>query len=59
MYELIWYLFVAIMEGIVALKKTIVEYIWYKVHEMISTYRVYVMLQYFAIYFNKIIQDTI
>ena len=30
MYELIWYLLVAIMGGIVALKKSIVEYIYYK-----------------------------
>jgi len=47
------------MEGIVALKKSIVEYICYKVDEMISTYGVYVMFQNFSIYFNKIIQDRI
>jgi len=49
MYELLWYLFIAIMEGIVALKKSIVKYICYKVNEMISIYGVYVMFQYFAI----------
>ena len=27
MYELLWYLFVAIMEGIVTFKKSIVKYI--------------------------------
>jgi len=59
MYELLWYLFVAIMEGIVTFKKSIVKYIYYKVDEIISTYRVYVMFQYFVIYFNKIIQDMI
>jgi len=59
MYELLWYLFVAIMEGIVTFKKSVVKYICDKVDKMISTYRVYVMFQYFAIYFNKIIQDMI
>jgi len=49
MYELFWYLFVAIMGGIVTLKKSIVKYIYYKVDEMISTYEAYVMFQYFAI----------
>ena len=32
-----------------ALKKSIVKYICYKVDEMISTYGVYVTFQYFAI----------
>jgi len=59
MYKLLWYLFVAIMEGIVTFKKSIVKYIYYKVDEIISTYRIYVMFQYFVIYFNKIIQDMI
>ena len=59
MYELLWYLFIAIMGGIVTLKKSIVKYIYYKVNEMISTYRVYVRFQYFAIDFNNINQDTI
>jgi len=49
MYELLWYLFVAIMGGIVALKKGIGKYICYKVDEMISNYGVYIMFQYFAI----------
>jgi len=59
MYELLWYLFVAIMGGIVTLRKSIVKYICYKVDEIISTNRVYIMFQYFAIYFNKIIRDRI
>jgi len=59
MFALLWYLFVAITEGIVTFKKSIVKYICYKVDEMISTYRVYVMFYYFAIYFTKIIQDMI
>ena len=59
MYKLLWYLFVAIVEGIVTFKKSIVKYIYYKVDEIISTYRIYVMFQYFVIYFNKIIQDMI
>jgi len=59
MYELLWYLFVAIMGGIVTLRKSIVKYICYRVDEIISTDRVYIMFQYFAIYFNKIIQDTV
>jgi len=45
--------------GIVTLKKSIVKYICYKVEEMISNDRVYVKFQYFAIYVNKVIQDTI
>ena len=44
---------------LVTFKKSIVKYIYYKVDEIISTYRVYVMFQYFVIYFNKIIQDMI
>jgi len=59
MYEQLWYLLVAIMEGIVTLKKSIVKYISNIVEEMISTDRVYVKFQYFAIYFNKIIQDML
>jgi len=49
MYELLWYLFAAIIGGIVTLKKSIVKYICYTVDEMISNYGVYVMFQYFAI----------
>jgi len=59
MYEQLWYLFAAIMGGIVTLKKSIVKYICYKVEEMISTDKVYVKFQYFAIYVNKVIQDMI
>jgi len=59
MYELLGYLFVTIMEGIMPLKKSLVKYIRDKVDEMISTYNAYVMFQYFAICFNRIIQDTI
>ena len=59
MYEQLWSLFAAIMGGIVTLKKNIVKYICYKVEEMISNDRVYVKFQYFAIYVNKVIQDTI
>jgi len=59
MYEQLWYLFVAIMGGIVTLKKSLVKYICYKVEEMISTDRVYVKFQYIAIYVNKVIPDTI
>jgi len=43
----------------VTLKTSIVKYICYKVEEMISTDRGYVMFQYFAIYVNKVIPDTI
>jgi len=59
MYELLWYLFVAIMEGIVTFKKSVVKYVCDKVDKMISTYRVYVMFQYLAVYPKKIIQDMI
>jgi len=43
----------------VPLKNSIVKYICYKVDEMISTYRVDVIFQYFAIYFNKIMEGTL
>jgi len=59
MYEHLWYLLVAIMGGIVTLKKSIVKYICNRVEEMISTDRVYVKFQYFAICFNKVIQDML
>ena len=49
MYELLRYLFVAIMGGIWALKKSIVKFGYYKVDVMMSNYGVYVMFQYFAI----------
>jgi len=55
MYKLLWFLFLAIIGGILTLKKRIVEYMCKKLNETISTYRVYVMFQYFAIYFKKII----
>jgi len=47
------------MGGIVTLRKSIVKYICHKVDEIISTDRAYVIHQYFAIYFNKIITDRI
>jgi len=59
MYELLGYLFVTIMEGIMTLKKSLVKYICDKVDEMISTYNAYAMFQYFAMCFKRIIQDTI
>jgi len=57
MYELLWFLFLAIIGGILTLKKRIVEYMCKKLNETISTYRVqvYVIIQYFAICFKKII----
>jgi len=58
-YELLWYLFVAVLGRIITLKTSIAKYVFNKVDGMISTYEVYVIFQYFAIYFNKVIQDTI
>jgi len=58
MYELLWYLFVAILEGSMALKTSRAEYVSYKLDIMISAHRVYLLFQYFLIYFIYVIQDT-
>jgi len=54
MYELLWYLFIAILEGSVALKTSRAEYKSYNQYTMISAYRVYVLFQYFLIYHTSI-----
>ena len=59
MYEKLWCLFVAILGGIVTLKKSTTQYIFYKVDQGISTYGVHVIFQFFSIYFNRMIQDII
>jgi len=51
MYELLWYLLIPILEGSVALKTSRAEYIPYKQDIMISAHMVYLLLQYFLIYF--------
>jgi len=51
MYELRWYLLIATLEGSVALKTSRTEYIPYKLDIMISAHRVYLLFQYFLIYF--------
>ena len=53
MYEKLWYLFVAIGEGIVTLKPRIVKYASYKPNRMISAYGVHVILQYFVMHFDQ------
>jgi len=58
MNELLWYLFVAILEDSVALKTSRAKYRSYKQYTMISAHGVYVLFQYFLIYFNYVIQDT-
>jgi len=58
MYELLRYLFVAILEGSMALKASRAEYRSYKQYTIISAYGVYVLFQYFLINFNYVIQDA-
>ena len=58
MYELLWYLFVAILEGSMALKTSRAEYRSYKQYTIISAHGVYVLFQYFLINFNYVIQDA-
>ena len=52
MYELLWYLFVAIFESSVTLKMRIVKYISYKPNLIISSHEVYIIFQCFLIDFN-------
>jgi len=59
MYELLWYLFVAILEGSMVLKTSRAEYRAYKQYTIISAHGVYVRFQYFLIYFNYVIQDAL
>jgi len=42
----------------VTVKMRILKYISYKLDEMISANETYIRFQYFVIYFNKVIQDT-
>jgi len=58
MYELLWYLFVTILEGSVALKTSRAEYRSCKQYTIISADGVYVLFQYFLIYFNYLIQNA-
>ena len=55
MYEQIWYLFVAIGEGMVTWKLSKVKYASYKPNQMISTCGVDVIFQYFVIYSTYLI----
>ena len=59
MYEQIWNLFVAIGEGMVTRKLSIVKYTSYKPSHMISTCRIDIIFQYFVIYYNYQIYDSI
>jgi len=52
MYEQLWYFFVAIGEGIMALKPSMVKYASWKPNWMISAYGVHVMLKSFVMHFN-------
>ena len=54
-----WYLIIAILEVVVTVKTRIVIYISYKLDEMISAGESYIRFQYFVIYLNWVIQDTI
>ena len=59
MYEVFWYWFVAIMEGVVTVKTRIAKYISYTPNNTVSAKGVNLRFQYFLIYFNYIFQDTI
>ena len=50
---------IAILKVVVTVKMRIVKYIFYKLDEMISTNDADIRFQYFVIYLNKMIQDTI
>ena len=52
MYDQIWYLFVAIGEGMVTRKLCIVKYVSYTQNQKISTFYANRIIQYFVIYFN-------
>ena len=59
MYEVFWYLIIAMLEVVVTVKMGIVKYISDKLAEMISADEAYIIFQYFVIYLNQVIQDTI
>jgi len=52
MNEQLWYLFIAIGEGIVTLKPSRVKYASYKPNRIISAHGVHVMLKSFVMHFN-------
>ena len=59
MYEEFWYLIIAMLEVVVTVKMGIVKYISDKLADMISADEAYIIFQYFVIYLNQVIQDTI
>jgi len=59
MYEVLWYWFVAILEGSMSLKRCVAEYVYYEPDKIISAPGVYIIFQFFQIYFNSVIQDGI
>ena len=59
MCEVFWYLIIAMLEVVVTVKIEIAKYIADKLAEMISADQGYIRFQYFVIYLNQVIQDTI
>ena len=59
MYEMFWYWFVVVMEGVVAVETSTVKYISDKSDNRVSANRVYIKFPYFMTYFNQVFQDTI
>ena len=59
MCEVFWYLIIAMLEVVVPVKMEIAKYISDKMAEMISADEAYIRFQYFVIYLNWVIQDTI
>ena len=58
MCEVFWHLIIARLEVVVTVKMGIVKYISNKLAGMISTDEAYIRFQYFVIYLNLLIQDT-
>ena len=59
MCEVFWYLIIAILEVDVTITLGIAKYISDKLAEMISADEAYRRFQYFVIYLNQVIPDTI
>jgi len=59
MFEMFWYLFISILEGILMVKMRRVKYVAYKLNEIISADEADIRFQYVTIYLNEVIQDII
>ena len=59
MCEVFWYLIIAMLKVVIPVEMEIAKYISDKLAEMISADETYIRFQYFVIYLNWVIQDTI